>query len=170
MISRTLAIAGGLAAAISTSQLPEYAQQYRQRLGGAIDELGRVIAEFDADSARHGMSREQGIARLDTSADPFVKDRGARVREDSARLGRLRKQLADFEAAGPFVRMAVLARDFDPGVAARAWDDFEPATPVTTEGAAMAGGGFAAGFVLVRLLAWPWRQRRGLLRAREQSA
>lgn len=162
MIARTLAIAGGIAAAISMSQAPEYAQQYRQRLGGAVDELARVLREFDADAARYGMSREQGITRLSQNPDAFVSDRGVRLREDSARLARLQRQLADFQAAGPFVRMAVLARDFDPVIAGRAWESFEPAAPITMEGATMAGAGFLTGFGLVQFLAWPMRRRRAL--------
>jgi len=162
MILRTLAIAGGFAAAVSMSQAPEYAQQYRQRLGGAIDELARVLAEFDADAARYGMSREQGITRLSQNPDAFVSDRGLRLREDSARLARLQRQLAEFQSAGPFSRMAVLARDLDPAIAGRTWENFEPAAPLTMEGAVMAGAGFLTGFGLVQLLAWPMRRRRAL--------
>jgi hypothetical protein len=169
MIARTLAVACGFAAAISMSQAPEYAQQYRQRLGGAVDELARVLAEFDADAARYGMSRDQGITRLIQNADVFVSDRGVRLREDSARLARLQRQLNDFQTAGPFVRIAVLARDADPAIAGRTWESFEPAAPVTMEGAVMAGAGFLTGFGIAQLLAWPMRRRRALRAQRRAS-
>ena len=35
-----------LAGGTLTSQLPEFAQQYRQRLGGAIDALEQVMTDF----------------------------------------------------------------------------------------------------------------------------
>jgi hypothetical protein len=35
-------------------QAPEFAQQYAQRLGGAIDELDRIVRHFDEDSRRSG--------------------------------------------------------------------------------------------------------------------
>ena len=38
----------GLFAGCLGSQLPEFSQQYRQRLGGALGELDRVLAESTA--------------------------------------------------------------------------------------------------------------------------
>lgn len=162
MIVRTLALAAGVAGGVAASQLPEYAQQYRQRLGGATEELARVMAEFDADAARRGMAREEGIARLSGNPDDFVSDRGARLREDSARLARLERQLAIFQSAGPFRRVAAMASDADPVVARRAWASFEPAVPVTIEGAALGGAGFLAGYGALRFILWPFGRRRGL--------
>ena len=162
MIIRTLAFGAGLAGAVAASQLPEYAQQYRQRLGGAIDEISRIMAEFDADAARLGLSREQGIARLSGNSDPFVTDRGARLREDSARLARLQRQFSYLQTAGPFARVAIMASDLDPSIARRAWGSFEPAVPVTIEGAALGGAGFLAGYGMLRFILWPVGRRRKL--------
>ena len=160
MIVRTLALTTGLAGALAASQLPEYAQQYRQRLGGAIDEIARVMAEFDADAARLGMSREHGIDRLARNPDSFVVDRAGRLREDSARLARLQRQLASMQQAGPFARVAVMARDADAAIAQRAWESFEPAVPVTMEGAVLGAAGFLGGFGLMRFILWPVGRRR----------
>ena len=55
MIARTMALAAALLGGVTTSQLPEFAQQYRQRLGGAIDALTQVVEEFRADAAAHGL-------------------------------------------------------------------------------------------------------------------
>ena len=44
---RMLATIGGLGLAVTMSQFPEYAQQYTQRLGGAVDELRVVTEDFD---------------------------------------------------------------------------------------------------------------------------
>ncbi len=60
MILKRLVFALALFLATLASQVPEYAQQYRQRLGGAVDELTRIIAAFDADAARLAISRETG--------------------------------------------------------------------------------------------------------------
>ena len=162
MIVRTLAVVAGLAGGVATSQLPEYSQQYRQRLGGAIDELARIMKEFDADAARHGMTREQGIGRLSANADAFVSERGVRLREDSARLARLERQLHIFQTSGAFRRIAVMATDIDQATAQRAWANFEPGVPVTIEGAAMAGAGFLAGYGAFSFILWPLGRRRRL--------
>jgi len=44
MLARRLAVAIALIAGL------EFAQQYRQRIGGALDELRRIVAEFDAEA------------------------------------------------------------------------------------------------------------------------
>ena len=59
-IARTVGLAFGLLGGLVASQAPEFGQQYRQRLGGAIDELNRVVARFDEDARRPGRS---GTAR-----------------------------------------------------------------------------------------------------------
>ena len=38
---------GGLTGAAGLSQLPEFSQQYLQRLAGQVDELTRQVVEFD---------------------------------------------------------------------------------------------------------------------------
>ena len=53
-IVRIVAFGCGLCGGIIASQGPEYAQQYRQRLGGAIDELRQVITRFEADAQASG--------------------------------------------------------------------------------------------------------------------
>jgi hypothetical protein len=43
---RRLALAIALIAGLLGSQGPEFAQQYRQRIGGALDELKRIVADL----------------------------------------------------------------------------------------------------------------------------
>lgn len=61
MISKGLATAGGLCCALAASQFPEFSQQYKQRLSGAVDELAWVVERFDADAAALGMSRDAAL-------------------------------------------------------------------------------------------------------------
>ncbi len=141
------------------SQLPEFAQQYRQRLGGAVDELTRVLADFDQDAATHKMTRDEGIQRLQNDPDYLVSQRGARLRQTEDRLARLDDQLTHFQSAGPVTRLAVMAKDFDTGIASRAWQAFEPAVPLTFEGVMIAVAGFFAAIGVWRLLLWPLNRR-----------
>lgn len=48
MLGRMLTMAMALLGGVFFSQAPEFAQQYRQRIGGALDELKIMISEFDA--------------------------------------------------------------------------------------------------------------------------
>jgi hypothetical protein len=160
MFARRIALMIGLFVAIVASQLPEFAQQYRQRLGGALDELNGQTARFDADASQSGVTRDQGISRLQESGDSLVKGRGEQMRDTIARRDRLARQGEAFAHAGPVTRLFVLAGDFDPSLARGAYQSFEPGIPVTGEGIVAGIVGFLIGGGLVHLLAWPIRRRR----------
>ena len=167
-IARTLGLAFGLMGGIVASQGPEYAQQYRQRLGGAVDELRRVVGRFDADAQASGLSRENAVERLRSDPADLVRRRGDAMRADVERLERLERQREAFTTAGPFGRLAVLAREADTDIARAAYRDFEPAVPTTGEGLIAAGIGFLIGWALSRLIGIPLRRlffRRRALRA-----
>ena len=160
MLSRTLSLAVGLMGGLAASQAPEFAQQYRQRLGGAIDELARIVDRFEADARATGVGRSQALERLAGNADDLARRQGASVAATIARRDELVAQQQAMREAGGFGRVALLARRADPEMARAAWRDFEPALPVTTEGAVSAGAGFLAGYGLIGLLALPFGRRR----------
>ena len=76
MIKRFVCLLGAVIGGVSVSQVPEYTQQYTQRLAGAVDELDIIIAQFDADAARFGLTRQEGLERYRESEDDFLTDRG----------------------------------------------------------------------------------------------
>lgn len=149
----------GLLAAVLASQLPEFAQQYRQRLGGAIDELSREVVQFGAEAKAERLTPDSAIERLRHNADVLAQKRAIDMNETMARLTRLERQRDSFVDAGPLTRIAVLARDFDPAIASRAYQSFEPAVPTTPEGFVSAVVGFFLGGGLLRLLGLPFRRR-----------
>lgn len=157
---RRLALVFGVFAGTCASQIPEYAQQYRQRLGGALDELTRIMADFDAQARSQGLSEPAAIERMKKNPDELVQRQGESVQDNVIRRDRLAAQDAAFARAGPFGRLGLLARDFDPAIARGAWSRYEPAVPVTTEGFAAGGIGALAGYALWRALALPFRRRR----------
>ena len=76
MLARRLALAIAVLAGLIGSQAPEFAQQYRQRLGGALEELNRIVSEFDAEVQRQNLSRAEALKRLEDNADPLARERG----------------------------------------------------------------------------------------------
>lgn len=159
MFARRIAVLVGLFFGIVASQLPEYAQQYRQRLGGALDELNAQVARFDADASQSGITREEGVSRLQKSDDRFVQGRGEEMRDTVARRDRLQRQSEVFANSGPVTRLIVLAADFDPRVARGAYQAFEPGIPVTGEGIIAGLVGFLFGGGLTHLIAGLLRRR-----------
>jgi hypothetical protein len=160
MILRRIVFFLALMLGVITSQVPEFAQQYRQRLGGAIDELNRIIGEFDADAARMQMDRATGLDRLLRNTDDFVRQRGEQIRADAERAARLEQQLQSYRDAGPFWRLATFARNYEPEIARRAAENFEPAIPVTAEGLLATVAGFLLGWLGGRALIAPVQRRR----------
>ena len=76
MVRRFIAGAGGAALAVMLSQFPEYAQQYTQRLGGAVDELRVITEDFDRAAEAGGLNRAEAIERYSVSNDDFLAGRG----------------------------------------------------------------------------------------------
>jgi hypothetical protein len=160
MIVRALTLAGGLAGAAATSQLPEYSQQYVQRLGGAVDALHEVVADFDASAQAVGLTRDAALAQM-TGTD-FLARRQADMAATFARYDRLSEALEDMQGQGPFMRTYKLPQMPDGKIARAAWDTYQPAVPLNFAGVTFAGVGFLIGALflemLLRLLAWPFRR------------
>jgi hypothetical protein len=169
MLARRFALAIAVLAGLIGSQGPEFAQQYRQRLGGAFEELNRMIAEFDAEAQRQNLTPAEGLSRLKGNADPLARQRGEDMAEAIDRAKRLSEQLQAIASGNPLTRLYVVARDFDPEIAKSALDNYEPAAPLTL--GALAAAGIAAfwGWAATHLIAWPFRRRSRLRAMRAQS-
>jgi hypothetical protein len=148
MLLRAVTLAGGLAGAAGFSQFPEFSQQYVQRLGGAVDELHRVVAGFDADAAALELTRAQALGAL-AQGGAMGEKRVEAMRGIMARHARLAGDLAALERAGPFTRAYYAAHLSDREIAARAWAAYKPAVPMTFEGAVFGGVGFLGGALLL---------------------
>jgi hypothetical protein len=163
-IVRIVAFGCGLCGGIIASQGPEYAQQYRQRLGGAIDELRQVITRFEADAQASGETRESAIVRLRSNTDDFVSRQGAAMQANVERLRNLETHRDTMMQAGPFARVALMARDGDRDVMEAVYRDFEPALPVTEEGVLSTAIGFVAVWggllLLIGFIRSLWRRPR----------
>ena len=165
-IARTMAAALGLLGGVVASQGPEFAQQYRQRLGGAIDELTRIVTRFEGDARANGLTREDAAARLRGNTDDLISRQGIAMQGNMDRLTRLRTHRQVMAESGPFGRIALMVRDGDVDLMQAAWGEFEPALPVTEEGLVAALSGFAVVWGAVLLLAGFVR---GLFRRRPQQ-
>ena len=165
MLGRRLALFFALLVGLAATQLPEFLQQYRQRLGGAIDELAADVASFDDSAARQGVSEDAGLARLKANGDPLVQDRGQQTARTIARFHRLQAEQAQIDAASPAGRYVTFLADFDARIAARAYEIYRPAVPVTLDSLAIGGVGFFAGGALFHLCHWPFRAMRRRRRA-----
>ncbi|SHO62997.1 Protein of unknown function [Pseudoxanthobacter soli DSM 19599] len=150
-VRRTGAIAVAGAVGIVFSQAPEFGQQYRQRLGGALAELKTVVADFDADAKRNDLDRKQALDQMRISSDLFIQDRAASMERTIHRYDDLSAQDQAYRTSGPFGRVAAIATHYDPALVDGTLDDFEPAVPVTIEGFVAAGAGFFLALIAMAL-------------------
>ena len=161
MILRALTLAGGLAGATASSQFPEFSQQYIQRLGGAVDALSDVVADFDASAAAVGLSRADALAQM--QGTDFLERRRKDMTVTFDRYARLRSDLDLLKSQGPFMRAYHMPNLTDPEIARAAWAEYQPAVPLNFAGAVFAAVGFVMGLavlgIVLRVLSWPFRRR-----------
>lgn len=166
---RMLSVVGGLALGLGLSQFPEYAQQYTQRLGGAVDELRIITEEFDTAATAAGLTREAAIERYGVAGDEFIEGRGRSMSRTFTRYAELSAMLAEIRGADAAERVTLLPKFMDTEIGARALEHFQPAVPVTAEGLAYGGAGFFVGYLvtsgLVRFVMLPFRRRQRVIRA-----
>ncbi|QEE37688.1 MULTISPECIES: DUF2937 family protein [unclassified Methylobacterium] len=142
-VFRTLGLALGLLGGLIAAQAPEFAQQYAQRLGGAVDELRRQVAVLESDAQASGTTRDGAVDRLRTNPDQLVARRGEAAQADISRLARLSAQeQALASATSPLGKVVAMLRDPDLPVAQAAYQDFSPAVPTNADGLAAGLIGF----------------------------
>tara|TARA_R110002094_G_scaffold70714_5_gene79357 strand:+ start:7866 stop:8372 length:507 start_codon:yes stop_codon:yes gene_type:complete len=167
MIVRALTLAGGLAGAAATSQFPEFSQQYIQRLGGAVDALAEVVADFDASAQAVGLTRDTALSQM--QGNDFLDRRRVDMTETFGRYQALQSDLAELKGAGPFMRAYNLPLLTDAQIARAAWEEYQPAVPLNFAGIIFGGVGFVLATLLLglvlKLLAWPFRRRRDAAKA-----
>ncbi|MCT7373475.1 DUF2937 family protein [Chelativorans salis] len=159
-VGTVLALLVSLAGGAVTSQAPELAQQYRQRLNGALEELAKVVARFEEDAARHTLRLDEALAVYGDAEEPFLRDRGLSMRRVIERFERLEQQSVRLAELPPPLRPLAVFVNPDGDVLKGAMQDFEPAVPLTAHGMIWTASGLLAGFGLYKGLAFPFRRRR----------
>lgn len=150
-IGRVVTLVVGLAGGTLSSQAPEFAQQYRQRIGGAIDELKIIVDDFTKQAADHHLDRQQALDIYARSSDDFLRDRGVSMRGTLERYERLVTQQSDLGSAAPVAKPFVLMRSADEGILANTWRDFVPGMPISFAGLVWAAIGFIGAWLVAAL-------------------
>lgn len=134
----------GISLGVAMSQFPEYSQQYVQRLGGAAQELAAVVSDFDATAKSAGKTRDQALQEL--SGTEFLDGRQGDMRSTISRSAYLNETYAMLKDANAYERLSHINRLTDSTIAQSAWEDFEPAIPLTPESLILLLLGYAGGY------------------------
>lgn len=130
LLDRILCVLG----AVLFSQVPEFMQQYLQRLGGHLDEARRQLQQFQEVATSSGISLKDLIHRTATNAEPAVAKLGAVMSDTVDRVDALAAAQAALLHASLWSRPFVFVRHLDFAIAHATWSIFKPAVPTTLEG------------------------------------
>jgi hypothetical protein len=107
------------------------------------------------------MSRDVALASLGGST--FLDNRRTDMRNTIARFEALKLDQQQLANATPLQRLAMPHHLSDTVLGKATYDDFQPALPLTLEGAISSGGGYVFGWSLMaaflHFLKWPFRRR-----------
>ncbi len=122
-----------VAAVIAAGCIPSFISQYRQRIGGMLDQVLQDLAPFQliANKNHHGSLQELIQHHMDSSDSTFYNE-GAAIRAmvESAEQLRNTFQALDTDL---FHQISYLAAKIDPLIARATWDVFSPSFDLTVQ-------------------------------------
>lgn len=136
-IDAFLGAAVAAAGAILGSQFLAFIQQYRQRLGGHLDEAARNL-------------REVSVGEISKLLDDSTRAAVSAVAE--RRVDELQAAINRIEGAGPLTKPFVFAQHVDYEVANATWSSFQPALPLDVVNLAYAAAALVVSWTLYRAL------------------
>jgi len=137
LLDRLLCVAG----AVLFAQVPEFIQQYLQRLGGHLDEARRQLDQLNEAAAQSGLTLDQLIAQTAANPDPAVARLGGVAHAAAARVDALAAADEAIRHASLLAKPFVFLRHLDPSIAHATLAIFRPAVPTTVEGLVYAFAG-----------------------------
>lgn len=159
--SKLVTLVAGLVGLSSFSQAPEFAQQYKQRLGGAVQELGVVVGDFDTNAKNALLTRDDALNKLQGSSEQFVQDRGNSMAKTIDRFTELETQQINMNAANAYMQPVHVLQNPDMELVKGAWSIYQPAIPLNKESALWGGVGAFFAMLLAQLGIGGW-MRAGL--------
>lgn len=140
LLDRVLCLLG----AVGFCQLPEFMQQYLQRLGGHLDEARRQLAQFEAVAAQSQLALPQFIDRTAANPDDAVARLGGVMQAALDRVTELSAAESALRHASLWEKPFVFFAHLDRSIASATLDVYKPAVPTTAEGLVYAAAGMIA--------------------------
>ncbi|RED51300.1 DUF2937 family protein [Aestuariispira insulae] len=135
--------------AIALSQFPEFQQQYKQRLGGTLDELNRQVAALDIRASDAGMERYDYIRHFLDNSDMVIQSEGQNLSNMLGRRVSVQKAIDEMDNARAHELLFTMLLRLDTATAQATLENYRPAIPVTVSGFVHALFGFVVGYLLI---------------------
>lgn len=130
LVDRLLCVLG----AVCFCQLPEFIQQYLQRLGGRLDEARRQLAQFTEVAAQSKLTLAEFIQRTGRNVDESVAQLAGVMSNTVTRVDSLAAADLAIRHASLWEKPFVFFAQLDPSIARATFDIYKPAVPTTIEG------------------------------------
>ncbi|MFA6287857.1 MAG: DUF2937 family protein [Opitutaceae bacterium] len=130
LIDRLLCVFG----AVLFCQLPEFIQQYLQRLGGRLDEARRQLAQFTEVAAQSKLTLAEFITRTGHNADESVARLAGVMSDAVTRVDSLAAADLAIRNASLWEKPFVFFAHLDPSITHATLSIYKPAVPTTIEG------------------------------------
>jgi len=140
--------------AVLFAQIPQFIAQYIQRLGGHLDELARIISQYQDGAKASGKTLEQFMATHLNSGIPDFISTGKMMQSNVSRYDVLSQSLEAIRSASVTVKPFVFLKNADFSIVKGTFQSFIPGVPVTVEGAIYALCGLIVGIILYFVLKW----------------
>ncbi len=147
--------------AVGLSQFPQFFGQYLQRLGGHLNEAGKIYEQYQKAAADAGLTLEEYVKEhLSSSSEVFISS--GRVIENLVdRYNALEQSYLALSGSNIYNRWYVFIKEVDWEIAAGTWNNFIPGIPTTIEGLSYAIAGLLAGWgiyaVFKAFITYPFR-------------
>ncbi len=150
LIDRIFAAIGGLV----FLQVPQFYQQYTQRLAGHVDELKIMIGTITQAAEKNGKGLIAYIHKFLQHSDPDFASQGAMMKMMVDRESQLSNSLLAIQEAGPFSRPYYFVKNLNIDICWATLKDFQPGLMLTTEALLYALLGICAGVLLYKSIAF----------------
>jgi hypothetical protein len=144
------------------SQVPQFLQQYTQRLGGHVAELNYQIEGLKKIASISGKTLDQYIHKFMLNSDPDFVRQGEFIDGMVIRWQELNQALSRLIQASIWERPFVFLKEMDYSIVRSTYQSFQPGLNLTTEGFLYACLGILAGYAFYHLMIkaivalWNW--------------
>jgi hypothetical protein len=134
------------------SQIPQFMQQYSQRLAGHVDELQHLLDNLRQLAAHSDKTLEQYIQKFVTNADPDFARQGHFMQHLMGRWQELEHALYHLTHSSIWARPYVFLKELQADIAQATLFSFQPGISLNLEGLCYAGGGVLIGLAFYHLV------------------
>ena len=134
------------------SQIPQFMQQYSQRLAGHVDELHHLLNNLRQLATHSDKTLEQYIQKFATNADPDFAHQGEFMQQLVGRWQELEHALYHLVHSSIWARPYFFLKDLQTDIAQATLLSFQPGISLNLEGLCYAGAGVLIGLAFYHLV------------------